>query len=502
MLLAKAVQLLHDQGAAAAREFAVSIATVGNVESALAVVQMLGGKGHQTEMLLGLAAICKEHPDRIDLAETFGKSVRGSVGCVGPAIDADGRCVSPSDCAFISFVGGSYVRVFASGTRFLPIFIANGPDITCLTPALAEGTRRRYLSNIARVDPQSLLLITAGNPDAWHHVRDTKGTRSAVERRELVSHEQVIRAAARHFFDMIDEVIASGRRHVAILSAMPMIKVEVNELIKIYNAELRAFTIARQIPLLDLTDALTDPVTGCLRAEFSVGDDDNHVSHAAVPLVEDALARQGLLPDTYPAFEWEYLFRFTLPETETRFWGEPYGGARNVTQSHKVMFSQIMGRALNIFVGCLAAYPGSTAIIVNGREGFLATGIPLGISARTISFDANESAIVMGRRVARFAGRSDLTFRTVDGIASCADDVPETDVAFVTIHEADDIEACVLAAQRLLSKIRRRILILTAADIGARLAALSGVSSSSSVILANRLTTGFWAGARLISLVR
>jgi hypothetical protein len=408
---------------------------------------------------------------------------------------------SPSACDFVTILGSSYVRSFAVGTRFLPLMIGPGKSLSFLTDELAAVTRRITLKHAERVDPRSLVLLVYGNGDAQNHFRDDFGTRAAVDSGALPSHEHVIRTAARRYLALVDEMRARFGLNVAVFCAAPMLKPEMNRFVEFFNDELRQYAARTGVPLLDLTEALTDPETLCLKAELRAGDEDAHVNHELVPLVEQGLERLGMLPRGNQDFQWEYMFRFPIDaEVESKIWSEPYIGPGNILHSRKVMFSQIAERALHILVGQLAGIPGGVLHILNGREGFTATSVPAALAKETISLDVQDSKAVVGRRIADLLNRQDIAFRTTPHLAAGVADLPDADVTFMTIHETDDVDAALEAIAAAVPRTRQRILVLAAADIKARLDDMPGVGSVTSLALANRLTTGHWAKAQLYAL--
>lgn len=490
--------LLREQGPAAVRDFAINLSAIGSPEAVVPVIQLLDKPAHTSDLLMALAHLCRAHPERLDILEIFGRRVRACL----PAVGMPNLEVPDSVRPFATVIGSSYVRSFGRGTRFFPLFIGTGPMLTFLTPELAATTKTTYLNNVERADPGSLVILMGGNADAAMHVRNDHGTWDAVERGELPLHDDLIRRSAKYYIETVMAIRRQRPRNLVLLAAFPMLGSRETRFVNIFNAEVLVHAESAGIPFLDLTEHLRDSATGCLQVDLCAGENDDHIGHALLPLVESGLKTLGLLPEDDQEFEWQNMWRFTIGNAETKIWSEPYSGPGNVLHSRKIMFTQIVERALNIFIGALGACPGSTAVVLNGGEGFVACGVPIGMSARTISVDVMESRARVGGRIANFLRRRDVTFGTAANIAASAEHIPISDVMLMIVGEGDDCEECILAIECAAPKITRHIFVLTGADLSERLARVSDFKIAACYPLSNRLITGYWAQARLILLSR
>jgi hypothetical protein len=500
-LLKDAERLVTEHGPEGARRW---LAAAGPVfpqaaDVSLDFIKLLARAGLPGDADRLLRRLCAAHPLRIDLMEILGKWSRSAHPVIGAPVTGGAAPADPAESAYVTVAGNSYVRSFAAGTRFLPLMIGPGRATSFITPDCAAATRRMALANFARVDPKSLVLMVFGNGDILNHRRDDFGTWAAVETGRLPSHEAVMHEAMAKYCEMVAEIRRRYALNIVLVCAFPMLAPDLNPLLAAVNANIHAFGARMGIPVLDFTRELTDPATGCLRQELCTADGNDHISHELVPLVEQGLAAIGLLPRVNHAFAWDNMFRFAIdPKIETRIWSEPHIGAGNVLHSAKVMFTQILERAVHVALGALTLRPGRV-LVINGREGFVALELPPALAAAVTSVDIDPTKALVGRRVARFAGRDiDFATRPLAEAAGAA----ECDHAFMVVHPEDDAAACMAALAALDGKARHGVFVLTALDWSDRLAALPGYSQVISITLANRLTTGAWAGTKLFALLR
>jgi hypothetical protein len=447
-----------------------------------------------------LRQVCRAHPLRLEILELLGKYTRSSQPLIGPPIHDGSVPADPADSAFVTVIGNSHVRSFASGTRFFPLFIGPGRSLTFLTPELAAVTQRMTFANLARVDPRSLVMLMCGNGDVLSHSDNDYGTWTAVENGSVESHGALIAAAAERYCDMVAEIRRRHALNLVLFCAVPMLDPRQMPLVETFNATIRAFGQRSGIPVLDLTDRLKDPATGCLKEDLRSAEGDFHVSHALILLVEEGLDAFGLLPKQRQAFSWEYMFRLAVdPAVETRIWSEPLG-TRNMVGSRRVMFSQIIERAAHIFIGRLAVQPG-TVLVINGREGFIPLELTPALAPEITSVDPVPESALMARRIARFAGRADVNFVTRP-LVEIATGGKSYDYAFMVVHQTDDAAACSALLPSLTGKVRRGVFILTALDWNALVTTLGGYQNVLSIDLANRFTKDYWIGAKLYILLR
>jgi len=503
-LTLRAKQLVGSDGLAGARQWMFMAADYfpADINLSLDFAKILEAHSHGREAVDLLCTICKSHPERLDVYELLGRRLRS----FHPRVNATASAPSYSsddgdDGNFVTVFGTSYVRSFASGTRFLPLLVGPGRSMSFITPECADVTRRLTLNNIARVDPRSLVLLVYGNGDANNHFRNDFGTWSAVESGQLPNHESVIHAAARRYFELVDEIRSQYPLKLALFCAVPMLDVKVNRLVKLFNEDLRAYCADRGLPLLDLTDQLEDPSTGCLRKEFCSAEDNPHIGHELVPLVERGLEKLGLLPQTTHPFEWDYMFRFSIdPKVETRIWSEPHIGSGNVVHSKKIMFTQIVERSANVLLGHLGVAEQAKVLLLNGKEGFLSLEIPQALASHIVSTEVNNTKNIMARRIARLLGRSDIKFETVTSIHEAVEAAADCDYAMMVVHEDDDAADCLATLGALMYKVRRRIFVLTSLDWDASRKPLDLYKKVEAIQMSNRLVTGYWAKARLLAL--
>jgi hypothetical protein len=454
--------------------------------------------GFTTETGWLLQQVCRVHPLRLDILEVLGKYTRSTQPVVGPPTNDSSPPANPADSEFVTIVGSSYVRSFASGTRFLPLMVGPGRATSFVTQERAAITQRMTLNNIARVDPRSLVMLVYGNADAINHLRDDYGTWTAVENGIIPSHAALMTAAAERYCGMISEIRRRHALNLVVCCAFPMLDPRYMPLVETFNATVRAFGKHAGIPVLDVTAPLKDPITGCLKPEMCSAEGNDHLGHGLVSLVEQGLKDLGILPKQSHVFSWDYMFRFAVdPEVETRIWSEPYIGAGNILHSRKIMFTQIVERAMHMFIGALAIWPG-TVLVINGKEGFVPLELAPAQASKVTSVDSMEKSL-MGRRIARFAGRGNVDF-IAQPLVNIAADGASYDYAFMIVHQTDDGEACAALLPALAAKIKRGVFILTALDWEARVTAMTGSHNVVSVGLANRLVTGYWAGAKLYAL--
>lgn len=499
--LQKAEYLFATGGAAAAAGFAVDIAGIAGVDATMAMVKFLDAKGRATESLAVLKEVCRNFEDRLDVHETLGKRLKGKVTKIAAPVAGETKRIPVEECEFITVVGNSFVRSFASGTRILPLMVGPANWLSFLTPESADITKRVAWNTIKRVDPKSLVLMVFSNADPACHAIGLHGTRKAVEEGALPSHEAAVRAGAARYFEMVDEVLAKTPLNLVLFSATPMLTPETRTLVKVFNEELAEYGRRSGLPILDLTEELTDPATGYLKPHLRSAPDDPHMTHEIMPMVERGLKNLNMLPGEGHSFDWEYMFRFSLdPQVEMRIWNEPHLGGKNIVHSHKVKFAQILERAANILIGHLALEPDSDILVLNGREGFLALEVPPNVAGHITSVDKQVGKALMGQRVSRVIGRTDIQFKTVNRLREAANEA--YDYVVLVIHENDELDECMEALTAVMENVRRRVLVLTVLDLAGQLNQVPHVESVSEINLSNRLITGYWSGVRLFALSR
>lgn len=494
----KAEFIFAESGVAAAVDFARDVAAIAGPDATLDIAKFFDTKGQGTEALTLLKEICRTFEERLDVFETLGKRVKSGTVKTGMPLEGDSQRVPVNTCEFVTVLGNSFVRSFTSGTRFLPLMLAPGPSLSFLTPETAEATKRVTWNAVRRTDPHSLVLIVFGNADASCHFKNLLGTWKAVEDGVLPDHDTVIRDAARRCFDLVEEIRTQTNLNLVLFSGTPMLNPEGKWMVEAFNEELFKYARKTGLPVLDLTQELTDPATGYLWDHLRRAPDDPHMTHEVVPVIEEGLRKLNLLPGTSAPFEWEYLFRFSIdPQIETRIWGEPHMGGKNVMESQKFQLSQILERAANIAIGHFAVAPDSNVVVVNGREGFLPFEVPPSVVAGITSADVNPSKTLMGSRVGRFLGRDDVKFTTVgqpvDAAAPC-------DFLLLVMHQDDDRRAAMETIAAAMGKVRCRILVLTPFNLVDELSCLPNAGAVHEINLSNRFISGHWSGVRLIAL--
>ena len=488
--------VFEESGPAAVVELASGLAHLAGADVLVRIAALLNNKGYPTESLSVLKEVCSIFPKRLDIYELLGKRAKVGISKTGAPVSTNEARIPAVDCEYVTVLGNSFTRAFTKGTRFLPMMLAAGPDLCFLTPELAEATSRIVWNAVRRADPKSVVLLVLGNADANTHAKNFHGTWQAVEDGKLPDHETVIRTGAHRCFDLVEQIRTSTNLNLVLFTSTPMLTDQTKWMLKAFNDELFAYADRVGMPVLDLTAELTDPSTGFVWEHLRVSPDDPHLKHEVVPMIEDGLRKLNCLPATSEPFDWDYVFRFSIdPKIETRIWGEAHMRGANIGQSQKFQLSQLLERAANILIGHLTIASNSSVCIVNGREGLLPLEIPPSFASDIRSIDLQAVKTLMGQRVGRYLGRTDVHFVTAQNLAEA---VPDCDFLFLITHEDDDLAQCRTVIAAALTKVRRNVLVLTPHNLAGELSESTDVADVREINLGNRFITGYWGGVRLI----
>lgn len=376
-------------------------------------------------------------PDNHGVVEDLGGLLADAAGTMGPPLGI--APASPADAAsadldepFVYVIGTSYARSFAVGTRYLPFMVGNGYELSFLTEESARRARRLTLAHLERLDlRRNLVLVAYGNADAITHGKNALKTKDMQASGAITEDsDALIRVAARRFCAVFEEVLERypGIR-LAILAGSPMLDAEMTRYVRVTNEVIGTWCRERNVVFVCLDDALTDPATGLLREEWCSFKDNPHLSKASVALVDECLHAAGVLPEQDHPYDWSYLMRFgVLPPGETRIWSEPHLGPQNTTNSRIVQQSHVAERAAALLRGWMHLDGLRTLLVTGCRDGLVPLSMPVGLATTLAAVPGHTGHRLMFRRIARFAGRSDILV---------FEDVPTDrlfDLVFHTVH--------------------------------------------------------------------
>lgn len=366
------------------------------------------------------------------------------------------------DDAFVYVVSSSHARSFGYSFRFLPFMLGSGNKVCFVTEAHAERTRRRVLAHLDRLDLRFPVVLALGNSDPITHAANFEKTKDMQRAGLLGSDEEILTAAANRHGALLAEIVERypGIR-LFVLNGYPMIDPEQNGYLPLTSAIVRAWCDRLGLYFCDANDKLRDRNTGLLHKDWLCAPGDDHLSKTATRFVEEKLLSDAKIHGPSRDFEWTSLMRFNLDaDVESRLWTEPHLGADNITHSRMIQFGHLAERA-TAFVCAdlhLQSRPGRL-LVVNGREGFVPFTMPVGLAAAITSADPSADHVRMGRRIAHFVRRSDITFRQADlGSLSAAD---RHDDVFAILDATDAPDAQSEQLSRLRTLASRTLFVLS-----------------------------------------
>jgi hypothetical protein len=357
-------------------------------------------------------------PLRREMVFRLGGLLRSRLKTLGPALPPQHRRADPN---FINVVGSSYVRSFGISTVFFPLFIGQGPTTLLLTESEAAITQRKFRENLKRVDGRrNTLLITGADP--YYYIINLLKAGGARPNGALPQDFAMMDAAAERHRTILTEAKALISGELILLGATPTYDDVINTLSKRLNVQLKVLCDEVGVTFLDMWDALTDPATGQLRdtdcAKAYPGD--IHFSRQATEKIMQALQSGGYLPlETAPAdYEWTHVFECRVDASElTRIWNEPAVTVKNIARSHKIAASHVSASLADLLTCLATERPDQTLLMINVRDGHLATAVPPQVQAGCWAFTDTVENLQAGRQVLDFYGRSDVILQLSDDLA-------------------------------------------------------------------------------------
>ena len=365
-----------------------------------------------------LPGLCQDDPQ---WRARMGKFFRSLL----PILDAGRhKAGDQADQGYVNAVGTSIIRTFGSNPIYFPLFIGMGNTLIGVTEQSATQMVEKYIENIRRLDLTRPLLVAAG-VEPFVHVtnyppfcvsfpKPDDGTPlgEVALRPQDIALMQTCAVRYRPILAEIRRLMPNGS--VTMLCSTPTLYRNVNVLAQHFNAHLRVLCGQYDIPFLDVSPRLTDPVTNLFRQEYSAGafEGDHHINSAGLAIITEELCRMGFLPEeakSLPDYAWSNVFNFSVVCSEvTRIWCEPEVSPNNALRSPKIACSFIGEGALDLFVVESLRRAADSLLLFNVRDGFIPVNLPRPLKGECVSVSLTERDYLSARRVLAFAGRFDV----------------------------------------------------------------------------------------------
>ena len=304
---------------------------------------------------------------------------------------------------FVYAVGDSHVRAFGLHDGFFPLFIGPGLKTGFLSDENAAATRGKVNRLLDLLREGNPVVLVFGEPD----VRQALAVRAGDDRVRYLN--DCIARYAR----FLDGICRQSKRKVAVFNAVPGTNPEYNKAARYYNASLNKECLARNIPFVDIQQAITG-LDGLLEEYDSK--DGVHLNHQIAPLVEQELRHLKIIPAAVPLFEkhpWRYFHTLWRgKKDEVRVWGDVPLSRQSPTYLRTVAVMQSLAHVPLV----LKSVGKPQVRILDEGEGLIPLYLSSHLASRMVVATGDGLSLARARELAFLLGREDIDFRiSLDG---------------------------------------------------------------------------------------